>query len=63
MGAKMLRLRIYDKLQNLVQAGGVKKSQKVYRGNPAILETLTEQLAAKHCSDLLAVVKAPTPQS
>jgi hypothetical protein len=46
-GEEMLRLRIYEKLQNLVQVGGVNKKEKIYRGNPTILETLIEQLAAQ----------------
>ena len=31
-GEEMLRLRAYEKLQNLVQAGVVKKTGKKYRG-------------------------------
>ena len=31
-GEEMLRLRIYEKLQNLVQVGVVKKTGKEYRG-------------------------------
>ena len=34
-GAEMLRLRAYEKLQNLVSRGAVKKNGKVYTGNPA----------------------------
>jgi hypothetical protein len=34
-GEEMLRLRAYEKLQNLVQAGIVKKIGKQYRGVPA----------------------------
>lgn len=34
-GEEMLRLRAYEKLQNLVQAGLVKKVGKEYRGVPA----------------------------
>jgi len=36
-GEEMLRLRAYEKLQNLVQAGIVKKNAKEYRGVPAAL--------------------------
>ncbi len=36
-GEEMLRLRAYEKLQNLVQAGIVEKSSKKYRGiGPAL---------------------------
>lgn len=38
-GEEMLRLRAYEKLQNLVQAGIVKKTGKEYRGIPAGLAT------------------------
>ena len=36
-GEEMLRLRSYEKLQNLVQAGVVKKAGKEYKGVPAAL--------------------------
>ena len=36
-GEEMLRLRAYEKLQNLVQAGVVKKVAKEYKGVPAAL--------------------------
>jgi hypothetical protein len=38
-GEEMLRLRAYEKLQNLVQAGIVKKTGKEYQGVPKGLET------------------------
>ncbi len=38
-GEEMLRLRAYEKLQNLVQAGVVKKVGKEYKGVPAALVT------------------------
>lgn len=41
----MLRLRTYEKLQNLVQAGIVKKVGKEYRGVPAALATFRETTA------------------
>jgi hypothetical protein len=41
-GEEMLRLRAYEKLQNLVQAGIVKKVGKEYRGVPAALVTFIE---------------------
>jgi hypothetical protein len=44
-GEEMLRLRAYEKLQNMVQTGVVKKSGKEYRGVPAALITLLETSA------------------
>ena len=41
----MLRLRAYEKLQNLVQAGVVKKIGKEYKGVPAALVTFMETAA------------------
>jgi len=40
-GEEMLRLRAYEKLQNLVSRGVVKKTGKKYRGTPAITELKT----------------------
>lgn len=56
-GEEMLRLRAYEKLQNLVQAGIVKKAGKEYRGVPkalvAFFQTAAEFNArfasGKHC--------------
>lgn len=56
-GEEMLRLRAYEKLQNLVQGGVVKKTGKSYRGvTPALqtfFETVTELnakfAAGTHC--------------
>jgi hypothetical protein len=39
-GEEMLRLRMYEKLQNLVCQGMVKKSGKKYRGVRSMLATL-----------------------
>ena len=39
-GEEMLRLRAYEKLQNLVQRGMVKKDAKKYKGIPKQLATL-----------------------
>ncbi len=39
-GEEMLRLRAYEKLQNLVSRGMVKKDQKKYKGIPKQLATL-----------------------
>lgn len=67
--AEMLRLRAYEKLQNLVQRGVVEKSAKEYRGVPKALAAFTERQAAEHCRDLLSVVSkaaantdSPDPQ-
>jgi hypothetical protein len=39
-GAEMLRLRAYEKLQNLVSRGAVKKNGKIYTGNIAALAAM-----------------------
>src|SRR5215218_1533240 len=39
-GEEMLRLRAYEKLQNLVSRGAVKKTGKKYKGIPKQLATL-----------------------
>jgi predicted transcriptional regulator len=56
-GEEMLRLRAYEKLQNLVQAGYVKKTGKEYKGVPKGLESflataaeLNAKFAAGHHS-------------
>jgi hypothetical protein len=41
-GEEMLRLRAYEKLQNLVQGGIVKKTGKKYRGVAPALQTFFE---------------------
>ncbi len=41
-GEEMLRLRAYEKLQNLVDAGVVKKTGKEYRGVAAGLKSFLE---------------------
>ncbi len=41
-GEEMLRLRAYEKLQNLVARGLVKKNQKKYRGLPAAIAAARE---------------------
>lgn len=56
-GEEMLRLRLYDKLQWLVQMGGVDKSGKVYCSNPQKMRSFTDQVAAKHCRNLLNAVE------
>ena len=62
-GEEMLRLRIYEKLQNLVRMGGVEKCGKEYRAIPAGLSLLTKHFAADHCRNLLAVVDVATPEA
>ena len=39
-GQEMLRLRAYEKLQNLVFSGAVKKDGKTYRGNAVALAAM-----------------------
>ena len=39
-GEEMLRLRAYEKLQNLVFRGAVKKNGKIYRGDAAALAAM-----------------------
>jgi hypothetical protein len=60
-GEEMLRLRAYEKLQNLVRNGCVEKSGKKYRGIRKALEALKAQSAAqnaaKHAHTLREVVK------
>ena len=67
-GEEMLRLRAYEKLQNLVQAGIVKKVGKEYRGVPAAIETflataseLNAKFAAGNHSRPPAQEAAPAP--
>ncbi|MGB8355711.1 MAG: hypothetical protein WCD79_17560 [Chthoniobacteraceae bacterium] len=43
-GEEMLRLRAYEKLQNLVQAGMVKKTGKKYKGSTTALAALSLQI-------------------
>lgn len=43
-GDEMLRLRAYDKLQNLVHDGMVTKVAKKYRGDPAALLVVSQRL-------------------
>ena len=43
-GDEMLRLRAYEKLQNLVHDGSVTKTAKKYRGRPAALLLVSTRL-------------------
>jgi hypothetical protein len=45
-GEEMLRLRAYEKLQNLVQRGAVKKTGKKYKGLASALTALAAANAA-----------------
>lgn len=47
-GEEMLRLRAYEKLQNLVGAGIVKKTGKEYRGVAAALASYIENATAQN---------------
>jgi len=49
-GEEMLRLRAYEKLQNLVTRGLVEKLGKEYRGLSRIREASSEYLAAQQAS-------------
>lgn len=56
-GQEMLRLRMYEKLQQMVQLGVVEKTGKQYRGITTKLNSWAEHLAAEHCRQLMKVVK------
>jgi hypothetical protein len=43
-GEEMLRLRSYEKLQNLVSHGQVKKTGKLYKGVPKAIQLLSKEL-------------------
>jgi hypothetical protein len=45
-GEEMLRLRAYEKLQNLVARGVVKKDGKIYKGDAAALKAMAAAAAA-----------------
>ena len=45
-GEEMLRLRAYEKLQDLVRQGRVKKAGKQYKGVPKALRAFSEDLKA-----------------
>ena len=54
-GEEMLRLRVYDKLQEMVTEGLVEKAGKLYRGRLAPLAARMEYLATLHCRSLINV--------
>ncbi len=62
-GEEMLRLRLYEKLQALVQTGSVEKVGKNYRGNLKMLRPLMDQLAARHCHKLLDAAEHATVET
>ena len=71
-GEEMLRLRAYEKLQNLVQAGIVKKTGKEYTGVASALATFlatASELNAKFAAGahnrppLISKVSPPSPPS
>jgi len=62
-GEDMLRLRLYEKLQLLVQNGSVEKAGKNYRGNLLRLQPLIDQIAALHCQRLLDAAAHAIPDS
>ena len=57
-GEEMLRLRAYDKLQELVHHGMVEKRDRQYRGVEERLAAFAEHLEAQHCRNLLEAVKS-----
>lgn len=59
-GEEMLRLRLYEKLQWLVQIGGAEKEGKNYRGNQMKLRPLIDQIATRHCQRLLEAAEQAT---
>ena len=63
-GEEMLRLRAYEKLQKLVQAGIVKKTGKEYTGVPSALEPFmatAAELNAKFAAGNPRRPAAPAP--
>jgi hypothetical protein len=64
-GEEMLRLRAYEKLQDLVQQGRVKKAGKRYKGVPKALRAYSEDLKAlrKHGRALGPRTKGSTHKS
>jgi hypothetical protein len=62
-GEELLRLRVYEKLQQLVFKGVVEKDAKKYRGVPASVSAFKEQVAAEHCRGLMTAVAVPATTS
>jgi hypothetical protein len=62
-GEEMLRLRAYEKLQNLVARGLVKKSStpsKLYKGDPAALAAMAAAAAAAVAATTTTTTQPPT---
>ena len=62
-GEEMLRLRAYDKLQNLVQHGQVKKTGKQYKGVRKGLLLLAENLKALRETSIPLAPGCPRPSA
>ncbi|MEI8341275.1 MAG: hypothetical protein WCH43_07030 [Verrucomicrobiota bacterium] len=60
-GEEMLRLRAYEKLQNLVQAGMVKKVGKKYKGHATAILDLGVQIKNWQPTDHFAKTVAAAP--
>jgi len=60
-GEEMLRLRAYEKLQSLVNHGQVKKTGKEYKGVPAPLSLLAENLKSLRENGPVFVQRPPRP--
>jgi hypothetical protein len=58
-GEEMLRLRAYEKLQNLVQAGIVKKTGKEYKGVALALEAFMKTVAELNANFAAGVHSRP----
>lgn len=58
-GEEMLRLRSYEKLQNLVGQGIVKKTGKEYQGVASAMKALTLQLKALRTDMVKKIPGAP----
>jgi hypothetical protein len=65
-GEEMMRLRAYEKLHGLVQAGIVKKTGKEYSGVPAALVTFLNtaaELNSQHAARLLSRQQQSGPEA
>ena len=58
-GEEMLRLRSYEKLQNLVMHGQVKKTGKQYKGVPKAILLLSEELKSLRANGPSFVPRPP----
>ena len=63
-GEEMLRLRAYEKLQNLVQQGAVEKSGKQYRAiSPALSELMAAMTAQEAAQEVQRAARASSGPS